>query len=63
MSAVGALDVSDRQRCLYMVLPITQFPDGLIAGVSERLDLSPGRSRSRRAVEDRRMGASSAADP
>src|SRR5918993_918326 len=41
LSAVGALDVSDRQRCLYMVLPITQFPDGLIAGVSERLDLSP----------------------
>ncbi len=41
LSAVGALDVSDRQRCLNMVLPITQFPEGVIAGVSERLDLSP----------------------
>ena len=47
LSAVGALDVSDRQRCLNMVLPITQFPEGLIAGVSERLDLSPRHSRSR----------------
>ena len=41
LSTVGALDVSDRQRCLNMVLPITQFPDGVVAGVSERLDLSP----------------------
>jgi RNA polymerase primary sigma factor len=41
LSAVGALDVSDRQRCLNMVLPITQFAEDVIAGVSERLDLSP----------------------
>jgi RNA polymerase primary sigma factor len=41
LSAVGALDASDRQRCLNMVLPITQFPEGAIAGVSQRLDLSP----------------------
>ena len=41
LSSVGALDVSDRQRCLNMVLPITQFPEGAVAGVSERLDLSP----------------------
>ena len=41
LSSVGALDLSDRQRCLNMVLPITQFPEGAVAGVSERLDLSP----------------------
>jgi RNA polymerase primary sigma factor len=41
LSAVGALDVSDRQRCLNMVLPITQFPEHAIATASERLSLSP----------------------
>jgi RNA polymerase primary sigma factor len=41
LSTVDALDVTDRQRCLNMVLPITQFPEGVVAGVSERLDLSP----------------------
>src|SRR5829696_5571447 len=41
LSAVGALDVSDRQRCLNMVLPITQFPEHAIATASERLGLSP----------------------
>src|SRR5215218_2093815 len=41
LSAVGALDVSDRQRCLNMVLPITQFPEHAIVTASERLSLSP----------------------
>ena len=41
LSAVGALDVSDRQRCLNMVLPITQFPEDAISTASERLSLSP----------------------
>jgi RNA polymerase primary sigma factor len=41
LGAVGALDVSDRQRCLNMVLPITQFPEGAVAAVSERLNCSP----------------------
>jgi RNA polymerase primary sigma factor len=41
LSAVDALDVSDRQRCLNMVLPITQFPDTAIAAVSERLNCTP----------------------
>src|SRR5215210_9065712 len=37
LSAVGALDVADRQRCLNMVLPITQFPENAISTASERL--------------------------
>jgi RNA polymerase primary sigma factor len=41
LSAVGALDISDRQHCLNMVLPITQFPEGAIATACERLDLTP----------------------
>ncbi len=41
LRAVGAMDLADRQRCLSMVLPITQFPEAAIASVSERLDLSP----------------------
>jgi RNA polymerase primary sigma factor len=41
LSAVDALDLSDRQRCLNMVLPITQFPESAIAAVSERLNCSP----------------------
>ena len=41
LRAVGAMDNSDRQRCLHSVLPITQFPEGTIAAVSERLNLSP----------------------
>jgi RNA polymerase primary sigma factor len=41
LSAVGALDVTDRQRCLNMVLPITQFPESAISAVSERLNCSP----------------------
>src|SRR5215208_4781557 len=41
LSAVGAFDVSDRQRCLNMVLPITQFPESTIAAVSLRLNCSP----------------------
>jgi RNA polymerase primary sigma factor len=41
LNSVEALDVADRQRCLNMALPITQFPEGAVAGVSERLDLSP----------------------
>src|SRR5215210_5618704 len=41
LSAVGAFDVSDRQRCLNMVLPITQFPESTIAAVSLRLNRSP----------------------
>jgi RNA polymerase primary sigma factor len=41
LRAVGAMDSSDRQRCLHSVLPITQFPEGTIAAVSERLNLSP----------------------
>jgi hypothetical protein len=41
LRTVGAMDVSDRQRCLRTVLPITQFPEGTIASVCERLNLSP----------------------
>jgi RNA polymerase primary sigma factor len=41
LSAVDALDLSDRQRCLNMVLPITRFPESAIAAVSERLNCSP----------------------
>jgi RNA polymerase primary sigma factor len=41
LNAVGLFDVSDRQRCLSMVLPITQFPEDAIATASERLNLSP----------------------
>jgi RNA polymerase primary sigma factor len=41
LNAVDALDVSDRQRSLNMVLPITQFPETAIAAVSERLNCSP----------------------
>jgi RNA polymerase primary sigma factor len=41
LNAVGALDVADRQRCLNMVLPITQFPENAISTASERLSLSP----------------------
>src|SRR5829696_8223338 len=41
LRAVDALDVSDRQRCLHSVLPITQFPEGAITAVSERLNLTP----------------------
>src|SRR5215216_2603066 len=41
LRTVGAMDVSDRQRCLHTVLPITQFPEFAIADVSERLNLSP----------------------
>jgi RNA polymerase primary sigma factor len=41
LSAVDAHDLSDRQRCLNMVLPITQFPESAIAAVSERLNCSP----------------------
>jgi RNA polymerase primary sigma factor len=41
LRAVGAMDSSDRQRCLHSVLPITQFSEGTIAAVSERLNLSP----------------------
>src|SRR5215204_7241923 len=40
LNAVGLFDVSDRQRCLSMVLPITQFPEDAIARASERLNLS-----------------------
>jgi RNA polymerase primary sigma factor len=40
LSAVGALDVTDRQRCLNMVLPVTKFPEGVVPAVSERLELS-----------------------
>jgi RNA polymerase primary sigma factor len=41
LGAVSAMDYSDRQRCLSTVLPITQFPEGVIADVSGRLGLSP----------------------
>jgi RNA polymerase primary sigma factor len=41
LRAVGAMDDSDRQRCLHMALPITQFPESAITSVSERLNLSP----------------------
>jgi RNA polymerase primary sigma factor len=41
LNAGDALDVSDRQRSLNMVLPITQFPETAIAAVSERLNCSP----------------------
>jgi RNA polymerase primary sigma factor len=41
LRAVGALDISDRQRCLHSVLPITQFPEGAITAVSERLNITP----------------------
>ena len=41
MRAVGVTDISDRQRCLHSVLPITQFPESAIAAVSERLNVSP----------------------
>jgi RNA polymerase primary sigma factor len=41
LRAVDAMDISDRQRCLHTVLPITQFPEGAITAVSERLNLSP----------------------
>jgi RNA polymerase primary sigma factor len=41
LRAVGAMDSSDRQRCLHSVLPITQFSEGTIAAVCERLNLSP----------------------
>src|SRR5829696_3091534 len=41
LSAVDALDVTDRQRCLNMVLPITQFPETAIGAVSEGLNCSP----------------------
>src|SRR5215204_6600109 len=41
LSAVDALDLSDRQRCLNMVLPITQFPESAISAVSDRLNCSP----------------------
>jgi RNA polymerase primary sigma factor len=41
LRAVDRLDISDRQRCLHSVLPITQFPEGAITAVSERLNLSP----------------------
>ena len=60
LSAVGALDVSDRQRCLNMVLPITQFPEGAIAArVGAAESLSRG-TRGVAALPERRMGASSA---
>src|SRR3712207_5259525 len=41
LRAVGATELSDRQRCLHSVLPITQFPESAIAAVCERLDVSP----------------------
>ena len=41
LSAVGAMDASDRQHCLGIALPITQFPEGAILEVAQRLDLSP----------------------
>jgi RNA polymerase primary sigma factor len=41
LNAVGALEVSDRQRCLHTVLPLTQFSEGAIAAACERLDLTP----------------------
>src|SRR5215208_3097408 len=41
LRAVDRLDISDRQRCLHSVLPITQFPEGAITAVSARLNLSP----------------------
>src|SRR5215204_292586 len=41
LRAVDRLDISDRQRCLHSVLPITQFPEGAITAVSERLNLTP----------------------
>jgi RNA polymerase primary sigma factor len=41
LGAVDALDITDRQRCLNMVLPITQFPETAIGAVSERLNCSP----------------------
>jgi RNA polymerase primary sigma factor len=41
LSAVGAMDVTDRQHCLGMALPITQFPEGAIVDVAQRLDLTP----------------------
>ena len=47
LSSVGALDVSDRQRCLNMVLPITQFPEGAVAGVSSGWISLRSNSRSR----------------
>ncbi|HEX2282249.1 MAG TPA: RNA polymerase sigma factor RpoD [Thermomicrobiales bacterium] len=41
LRAVGATDLSDRQRCLHSVLPITQFPESAITAVAERLNVSP----------------------
>jgi RNA polymerase primary sigma factor len=41
LRAGGAMDTSDRQRCLHYALPITQFSESTITGVSERLNLSP----------------------
>jgi RNA polymerase primary sigma factor len=41
LRTVDAIDLSDRQRCLHSVLPITQFPEGAITAVSERLNLTP----------------------
>ena len=41
LSAVGAMDTSDRQRCLHSALPITQFPEGAVTAVSERLNITP----------------------
>src|SRR5215208_4256177 len=41
LRAVGAMDVTDRQRCLHTVLPITQFPESAIMEVAERLRLTP----------------------
>src|SRR5215213_179533 len=41
LRAVGAMDISDRQRCLHSALPITQFPEGAVMAVSERLNITP----------------------
>ena len=41
LRGVGATDLSDRQRCLHSVLPITQFPESAITAVCQQLNVSP----------------------
>jgi RNA polymerase primary sigma factor len=54
LTEVGNFDQTDRERCLSVALPITQFPEDAIAAASQRLDLAPDQleeSLRRRIVE------------
>jgi hypothetical protein len=63
LRAVDRLDISDRQRCLHSVLPITQFPRRRNHGRFRAAESLSRGTRGVIALQERRMAAAATSNP